>query len=100
MYPIGSGIVPPKMFIGGGLTRNGLVISSCLSIHCSAFVTLSLGFNGLFASVGSPEGPLPVKPNGLFDPLATLPAVCPPRLPKREAGFIQGSCQLIRLLFH
>src|SRR6266702_4049256 len=100
MYPIGSGMVPPKILIGGGLTKNGLVISNCRSNHCRVPVTLALGLSGFWVSVGSPEGPLPTNPKGLLLPLATLPAVCPAKDPKIEAGLIQCSFQLIKLDFH
>src|SRR6266496_4220813 len=100
MKPIGSGMLAPSTCKGGGLTRNGLVIASCRSSHANVLVTVALGASGFWVSVGSPEGPLPLNPSRLLLPLATLPAVCPARLPKIEAGFIQCSFQLIKLLFH
>src|SRR6266498_4512032 len=93
-------MLAPNTCKGGGLTKNGLVIPSCRSSQANVLVTVALGLSGLFVNVGSPLGPLPLNPSRLLLPLATLPAVCPARLPKIEAGLIQCSFQLIKLLFH
>src|SRR6266702_1671031 len=100
MYPIGSGMLAPSTCKGGGLTKNGFVIPRCRSSQAYVLVTVALGLSGFWVSVGSPEGPLTTNPSRLLLPLATLPAVCPARLPKIEAGLIQCSFQLIKLLFH
>src|SRR6266705_4475562 len=93
-------MLAPSTCKGGGLTRNGLVIASCRSSHANVLVTVALGLSGFWARVGNPEGPLPLNPSRLLLPLAMLPAVCPARLPKIEAGLIQCSFQLIKIDFH